>query len=299
MPIRLGDELMSHIARRSTCIAPIAGSKLRVTDVGAGAAVLLGHSFLWDAEMWRPQIEALAERYRVVAPDLWGHGGSGPLPAGTTMRGLAEHHLALMDLMNIERFAVVGLSVGAMWAAELALMAPDRVAGIALVNSALTPEPQETFARYDALLATVEASGSVPGPVADAVTPLFFSPDQEQRAPALVASFRARLIGWDGARLKDSVVPLGRLIFGRQDRLDAISALPMPGLVIASGQDRSRSIAEGKAIAIAMNAPFIALPRAGHIAALEEPDPVSAPLMQWLSRLPEAHAEAPVPLWPY
>lgn len=70
--------------------------------------------------MWRPQIEMLAGRYRVIAPDLWRHGGSGPLPAGTTMRDLADHHLLLRDRMKIRRFAGVGLSVGAMWAAELA-----------------------------------------------------------------------------------------------------------------------------------------------------------------------------------
>ena len=290
---------MFEFCKRSTFTARIAGSEMRVTDVGAGEAVLLGHSFLWDAEMWRPQIETLASRYRVIAPDLWGHGGSGPLPAGTTMRGLAEHHLALMDQLKVRRFAVVGLSVGAMWAAELALIAPDRVAGVALVNSALTPEPEATLARYTTLLATVEASGCVPVPVADAVVPLFFSPTLERRAPRLLADFGTRLLRWPGERLADSVIPLGRMIFGREDRLAAVGALRMPRLVVASGEDRSRSIAEGKAMASAMDAGFIALPRAGHIATLEEPDPLSAPLIGWLERAFPPHAETPVPFWVY
>lgn len=285
--------------RRSTFTAAIAGSEMRVTEAGAGEAVLLGHSFLWDAGMWRPQIEALATRYRVIAPDLWGHGGSGPLPPGTTMRGLAGHHLALMDEMNIRRFAVVGLSVGAMWAAELALMAPDRVAGVALINSALTPEPHATFARYQSLLATVEAARQVSAPVADAVVPLFFSPNQEQRSQHLITDFGIRLLGWNGDRLLDSVVPLGRMIFGRGDRLAVLGALRMPRLVIASGKDRSRSIAEGTAMAAAMDAPFIALPAAGHIASLEEPDPLSAPLLGWLERALPPPVEKLVPFWPY
>ena len=290
---------MFDFLRRSKFTASIAGSEMRVTEVGSGEPVLLGHSFLWDAEMWRPQIEALAPRYRLIAPDLWGHGGSGPLPHGTTMRSLAEHHLTLMDQLKIERFAVVGLSVGAMWAAELALLAPDRVAGIALINSALTPEPPASRARYDALLTTVEAAGCVPAGVADAVVPLFFSPNQEQSSPSLMADFGARLLGWDKNRLLDSVVPLGRLIFGREDRLDAISALRMPRLVISSGEDRSRSIAEGKAMATAMDGDFVALPTAGHIAALEEPDPLSAPLMRWLERSLGAYSEYLLPLWYY
>lgn len=284
---------MLNFLRRPTFTARIAGSEMHVTDVGTGDAVLLGHSFLWDAGMWRPQIETLSRHYRVIAPDLWGHGSSGSLPDGTTMRGLAGHHLELMDRLRIERFAVAGLSVGAMWGAELALMAPDRVAGIALVNSALTAEPPAMLTRYEALLSIVEATGFIPDAVADAVVPLFFSPALEERSPHLVNEARARLVGWNGDRLLDSVIPLGRMIFRRVDRLAAAGALRMPCLVIAGRADRSRSVAEGEAMAAAMGAPFIALTDAGHISALEEPDPLSAPLTSWLDRAFRQHVETP------
>ncbi|MCF3934120.1 alpha/beta hydrolase [Acuticoccus sp. M5D2P5] len=286
-------------SKRAKFTASIAGSHMHVREAGAGDAVLLGHSYLWDGEMWRPQMEMLAGRYRVIAPDLWGHGGSGPLPAGTTMRDLAEHHLLLMDQMKIRRFAVIGLSVGAMWAAELALMAPGRVTGVVLINSALTPEPEQTRARYDALLRAVEAAGCVTLPVAEAVAQLFFSPAQEERSPRLMADFGARLLGWDRERLADSIVPLGRLIFGREDRLAAVGALRMPRLVIASGEDRSRTIAEGKAMATAMDAEFVALPRAGHIASLEEPDPLSPNMTRLLERAFGPSVEPPFPMWSY
>lgn len=106
----------------------IAGSYMHVVEAGKGDAVLLGHSYLWDALMWRPQIEALSRQYRVIAPALWGHGGSGPMPAATDdLRALARHHLALMDVLGLDRFTIVGLSVGGMWGAELALLTPERV----------------------------------------------------------------------------------------------------------------------------------------------------------------------------
>ncbi|MET5115475.1 alpha/beta fold hydrolase, partial [Burkholderia pseudomallei] len=50
---------------------------------GAGAPVLFGHSYLWESSMWEPQLDALSKSYRVIAPDLGGHGRSGPLPDGT------------------------------------------------------------------------------------------------------------------------------------------------------------------------------------------------------------------------
>ncbi|GAB5378326.1 MAG: hypothetical protein AcusKO_47880 [Acuticoccus sp.] len=67
--------------------------------------------------------------------------------------------------------------------------------------------------------------------------------------------------------------------------------------MIASGEDRSRTIAEGKAMATAMDGEFVALSRAGHIASLEEPDPISP--MRWLEHAFGPPAEPPIPMWFY
>jgi pimeloyl-ACP methyl ester carboxylesterase len=61
----------------------IDGQALHYIDQGTGPAVLLAGSYLWDQNMWAPQIAALSQQYRVIALDLWGHGESGRLPQGT------------------------------------------------------------------------------------------------------------------------------------------------------------------------------------------------------------------------
>ena len=61
----------------------IHGSSMSVRVAGAGPTFVLGSSFLWDAPMWAPQIEALSNRYRLVVPGLRRHGGSGSLPPDT------------------------------------------------------------------------------------------------------------------------------------------------------------------------------------------------------------------------
>ena len=208
----------------------IMGSRMTALDAGEGEVVVLGSSFLWDSEMWRPQIDALSPHYRVVVPHLWGHGGSGPMPPATKdLRDLARQNLALLDHLGIQRFAMVGLSVGGMWGAELALLAPEQVTALALLDTFLGAEPADSRARYFAVLDAVAATRSLPDAVLDAVVPLFFSPNVQATAPDLPASFRARLKEWDRDRLVDAVVPLGRLIFGRRDALADLARLTLAG----------------------------------------------------------------------
>ncbi|WP_458098178.1 alpha/beta fold hydrolase [Roseomonas sp. WA12] len=262
----------------------IDGSSLGMMAIGSGAPVLLGPSFLWDTAMWAPQIEALAGRYRVIVPDLWGHGTSGALPTGTaTMRDLARQYLTLLDRLNVDRCTIIGLSVGGMWGTELALMAPERVAGLVLMNTSLAAEPEQARDSYFAMLDAIGTHGTVPEPILDAVVPLFFSPTVRTRHPRLPNAFRQTLRDWPPQRLKDSIAPLGRIIFGRRDHLPALAGLSMPSLVMTGEDDLAQPIARGQAMAKRIGCPFVAIPEAGHISSLENPDFVNQALLSFLS----------------
>jgi len=263
--------------------AALLGSTMTFLDLGIGDAVLLGHSYLWDAEMWRPQIEHLARRYRVIVPNLWGHGGSGPLPAGTRDLGdLARHHLALMDRLGIERFAVLGLSLGGMWGTELALLAPERVTALALLGTYLGPEPPLSRGQYFALIDAIAAVKAIPEPMLDVIVPLFFAPGREAKTPALTEAFRLKLRGWDSDRLLDSVLPIGRMLFGRRDARDDLRNLSMPKLVLTGREDIPRPTHEGQQMAAILDCPFVEIEGAGHISTLESPEFVTDRLARFL-----------------
>ena len=274
----------SHEHSRQT--HEIDGSPLGVTIAGSGPAVLLGPSFLWDAAMWAPQIEALASRYRVIVPDLWGHGASGALPPGTaTIHDLARQHLALLDRLGIDRCTIIGLSVGGMWGAELALMAPERVTGLVLMGTSLAAEPEQARDGYFAMLDAVGAHGSVPDPVLAAVVPLFFSPTVRARHPGLPDAFERRLRDWVPQRLTDSVAPLGRIIFGRRNLLPELHGLSMPSLVMTGMDDLAQPLERGQIMAERIGCRFVPIPEAGHISSLEAPDFVNQALLEFLSTL--------------
>ncbi|PHV03874.1 2-hydroxy-6-oxo-2,4-heptadienoate hydrolase [Janthinobacterium sp. BJB412] len=109
-------------------------------DAGTGPVVLLIHGSgpgvtAWAN--WRLTLGALAQRYRVVAPDMVGFGYT-ERPAGVryTMENWVAHILGFMDALGIERAHVVGNSFGGGLALALAIQAPQRVRRLVLMGSA-------------------------------------------------------------------------------------------------------------------------------------------------------------------
>lgn len=261
------------------------GCHLHYQDRGRGPAVLLGHSYLWDSSMWAPQIQALSRHYRVIAPDLWGHGASGPLPADTQdLKGLASQMLELLDALHIRECAVVGLSVGGMWGAELALKAPERVRSLVMMDTYLGAEPEATRQRYFGLLDAIEAGGQITQPLVDAIVPIFFRPGTDPSSPR-PAAFGRSLAAMAPDQLRQSVVPLGRIIFGRADAMDRLAALrPEATLLMCGDEDIPRPPHEMHAMAEVIGCDAVVIPEAGHISNLDNPEFVTRQLLQWLDR---------------
>jgi pimeloyl-ACP methyl ester carboxylesterase len=263
----------------------IEGQPLHYQIRGTGFPVLLGHSYLWDSSMWTPQIEALSRTYQVIAPDLWGHGESGPLPANTrTLGELAAHASGLLDSLGIEQCAVVGLSVGGMWGAELALREPERVRALVMMDTDLGAEPELTRTRYFQMLDTIEALGKIPPPMLDAIVPLFFKAGAALDGE-VPTSFRHALAGFTAEQLQQSIVPLGRIIFGRPDAVSRLAGLDKARTLLMCGAlDHARTPAEMMRMAEVIGCAHALVPDAGHISNLENSAFVTDMLLEWLKK---------------
>ncbi|WP_395608370.1 alpha/beta fold hydrolase [Pseudomonas sp. B22129] len=265
-------------------VAVIDGQPLHYLDQGTGPVVLLGSSYLWGHEMWAPQIEALSQQYRVIVPELWGHGESGPLPAQTSsLDDLARQALALLDQLDIAQVNLVGLSVGGMWGARLALLAPERVNSLVLMDTHLGAEPEATRQYYFSLFKMIEDAGAIPEPLLDVVAPIFFRPGID-RESALYQDYRQSLQAYSRERLLHSIVPLGRVIFSRADILDQLPHLDADTTLVMCGeQDKPRPPAESQEMAELIGCSLILIPEAGHISARENPDFVNEALLTFLA----------------
>lgn len=263
----------------------IAGSQLSYLDMGQGPVILLGHSYLWDAHMWANQLEVLSKSYRCIVPDLWGHGCSGPVPTATrSLRDVADNMLALMDTLNVEQFTIVGLSVGGMWGAELALKAPTRVSSLVLMNTFIGFEPEVTRDKYYGMLDTIKQSGCIPTPIIEAVTPLFFADNAVDKTPDLVEGFRQSLTQISSGNI-ESIVKIGRMTFGRRDTTEEAHLFTLPCLIMSGTQDKARSVLEGFLMHDVIDgSDFVHIPDAGHISTHEQTEFVNNALLDFLTK---------------
>jgi 2-hydroxymuconate-semialdehyde hydrolase len=117
----------------------VRGRRIRVVRSGdpAQPPVLLLHGIGRSLEDWAPQHERLADAHHVISVDMPGFGLSERMPEPVTLRSLAEGVLATLDALGEQRpVTIMGNSLGGAVALQILALAPDRVAGLALVNSA-------------------------------------------------------------------------------------------------------------------------------------------------------------------
>jgi 2-hydroxy-6-oxonona-2,4-dienedioate hydrolase len=114
------------------------GISTRCLVAGAEDAppILLIHGLSLTADIWSRHIEHLAQRFRVVAPDMLGHGFTRPAHrARVDIPAKVAHLVRLTDVLGMRRFAVSGSSYGGLIGANLFLAHPDRVTKLVINGS--------------------------------------------------------------------------------------------------------------------------------------------------------------------
>jgi pimeloyl-[acyl-carrier protein] methyl ester esterase len=110
-----------------------AGAVLHYTDSGSGPPVIFLHGWLMSGRVWQYQ-QALADRYRVIALDLRGHGESTG-PGGYALADFAEDLVELVERLALPRVVVAGWSLGAQVALQAAPLLGERLAALVLIGA--------------------------------------------------------------------------------------------------------------------------------------------------------------------
>jgi pimeloyl-ACP methyl ester carboxylesterase len=111
------------------------GERLAYRDAGAGEALLLIHGMAGSSATWRAVIPELSKKYRVVAPDLLGHGESAKPRGDYSLGAFAALLRDLLDELGIRRATVVGQSLGGGVAMQFTYQHHDYCQRLVLISS--------------------------------------------------------------------------------------------------------------------------------------------------------------------
>ena len=103
------------------------GIRFHYAEAGAGEPLVLLHGWPQHWWMWRHQIPSLAERFRVIAPDLRGHGWSDKPHSSYRKAELADDVVALLDALGLDRVRLAGHDWGAVTGLLVAAGHPERI----------------------------------------------------------------------------------------------------------------------------------------------------------------------------
>ena len=242
-----------------------------------GPPLLLIHSLGTEARVWQPQAEALAGRYRVIRPDLRGHGLSGVTAGAGSMARFAADMVAVLDALGMARAHVGGLSIGGMVAQALAAQAPGRVASLMLCDTALAIPPA-TLWRERAATVRAQGMASVEAAVVSRwVTPAALNtPDTE--------GLRAML-----RRTPPEGYAAAAEAIAAADLSAGTARLRLPALVLVGAEDVATPPASAAALAAAIpGSALIEISGAAHIPTYEQGGAVTEAMRRFLDRESQA-----------
>lgn len=252
------------------------GVTLRWCEDGVPGAppLLLLNSLGTDLRMWDKVVALLARDFRLLRMDMRGHGQSSTPPGDATMQELALDALAVLDAAGVARASVCGLSIGGMIALQMAMDAPERINALVVCNSS-AQVPAKPWSDRAAL---VRAGGM--HAVIDAVIARFFSEPFRKAEPSVVAATRKTLSGTDPQGYSAACMAIAGL-----NIFDRLAMLQIPLLVINGDMDSATPPDEhGDRVAAQVpGARTVVLP-AGHLSALECPEPFAAAVMVFIGK---------------
>jgi pimeloyl-ACP methyl ester carboxylesterase len=258
--------------------ADLSGHRIYFEDTGGDKPVLaFSHGLLMDHTMFAPQIEVLRDTWRCISWDERGHGLTGqmqdlsPFTYWDAARDLAD----LLAHLDVRQAVLVGMSQGGFLSLRCALLHPELIRGLILIDTQAGPEERDQLVGNRAL-----------------------GDFWLQNGPSEMLIDNAERIllgnGWPGATVwrekwwhfqprhfLECLNTLGE----REDLTDRLGEIRAPALVIHGDADVAIPVPRAKALAEGLRAELVLVPGAGHAANLTHPEPVNAAIAGFLERL--------------
>jgi 3-oxoadipate enol-lactonase len=263
----------------------VADIDVSYVDRGTGVPVLLVHGFPLDHTMWAAQIDFLARRCRVVAPDLRGFGrtplGAVELQRGISMEQYADELAELLSALSIEEPVVLcGFSMGGYIAWQFVRRHADRLRALVQCDTRAVADTDDARDARLKMAEYVAEWGAAR--VAEMMGPRLFAPRSFETKSEVVRAVRQVVERAAPA----SIAAAQRGMAARPDVTALLPLIGVPTLVLVGEHDVISPPEEMAAIAAAIpGAELVVVPGAGHMTTMEEPAAVNAAIVRFVEAL--------------
>ena len=243
---------------------------------GNGLPVVLLHPFPSDHEFWNPIAAALDSRYRLILPDLRGHGDSEIGEGSALMQKHALDLARVLDAAGVGKAAFIGCSIGGYILFEFWRRFRGRVTSLALCDTRPQPDTAEVRANRLKTAATVLEQGTEP--FIEAMIPKLMG-QTTVATRHLVEGARAMM-------RRMSAENINLVLRGMAERPDSVADLKtinVPALIVIGEEDVLSTVADGQLMRHNIaGSQLKVIPKAGHYAPWERPEAVGIMLRQFL-----------------
>lgn len=254
---------------------------LHYEDRGGGPCVVFLHPTPVDHCFWRPVAELFEPDYRVILPDLPGHGHS-PLGSETvSMETMGRAVVHVLDALSIDRAIFCGCSIGGYLLYELWRQAPERIRALAICSAKPHADTEETRHARAQSIASIEQRGTEP--FFNAMLDALVGAPAKERDPDIVH----RLCIMMERMSAEAAIAVQRALAARPDSRATAATVRVPTAVLAAALDRGSSPAEMRELANTIpGSTFYLLQEMGHYAPYEQPRLVGALLRRFANEIP-------------
>ena len=265
--------------RASELFAPD-GTAYDLSGPESAPVVALIHGLGLCRHIWDEPVSVLAQHFRVLNYDLYGHGDSAPLPSTASLTLYAEQLLQLLDLLNIPTAHVIGFSIGGMINRRFALNYEKRLQSLIILNSPHN-RGEQAQQQVEARAKTVRDQGTM-STMDDALKRWFTEEylNNKNNEP-LVSRVRAWRKKADSESYAQAAWVLAN---GVRELIDPTPAISAPALIITSENDTGSTPAMSHAIAAEItDAQTHIVPHMKHLGLLEDANAFTTPILQFLT----------------
>jgi pimeloyl-ACP methyl ester carboxylesterase len=244
---------------------------------GKGPPVVLLHPFPCHHEFWNPVAGALDTRYRLILPDLRGHGDSEIGEGPALMQKHAGDIARVLDAAGVGKATFVGCSIGGYILFEFWRRHRERVSALALCDT--RPQADTAEARANRLKAAAAVLEQGTEPFIESMIPKLMGRTTVATRPDLVDGARAMM-------RKMSAEDISLVLRGMAERPDSVADLKsinVPTLIVIGEEDVLSTGADGELMRQNIGGSQMkVIPKAGHYAPWEQPELIGKILRQFL-----------------